>query len=198
MRYWLARKDAVLADASFVTFATVQLSLVIGVPRSTFVALQPEFAETVTSGGQVISGTCVSLIVTVKVQVLLLLEESVATLVTVVVPTGKVEPDGGVETTVTLPQLSVAVTKKVTLLRLHCPGSAVSTRLLEHVTIGASASLTETSCWEKLEHPFVSTATKFKVNVPEPRALTDTELEFVPEAIIPFPEMLQPQGLRAG
>ena len=124
-----------LADASFVTFATVQLSLVIGVPRSTFVALQPEFAETVTSGGQVISGTCVSLIVTVKVQVLLLLEASVATLVTVVVPTGKVEPDGGVETTVTLPQLSVALTKKVTLLLLHCPASAAKLMLVGQRTM---------------------------------------------------------------
>ena len=75
-------------------------------------------------GQRTILGFWVSLIVTVKVQVLLLLEESVATLVTVVVPTGKVEPDGGVETTVTLPQLSVAVTKKVTLLLLHWPVSA--------------------------------------------------------------------------
>ena len=59
------------------------------------------------------------MMVTVNVQRFVFPEASVATLVTVVVPTGKVEPDGGVETTVTLPQLSVALTKKVTLLRLH-------------------------------------------------------------------------------
>ena len=64
------------------------------------------------------------MMVTVNVQRLVLPAVSVATLVTVVVPTGNVEPEGGVETTVTLPQLSVALTKKVTLLRLHWPGSA--------------------------------------------------------------------------
>lgn len=37
-------------------------------------------------------------------------EESVAIAVTVVVPLGKVDPDGGVATTVTPGQLSVAVT----------------------------------------------------------------------------------------
>ena len=129
--------------------------------------------------------------VTVKVQVLLLLEASVATLVTVVVPTGKVEPDGGVETTVTLPQLSVAVTKKVTLLLLHWPVSADKIKEPGQLTIGASLSPTVTICWEKLEHPLVSKATKFKVNVPEPCAVTNTELVFVPDEIVPFPEMLQ-------
>ncbi len=64
-------------------------------------------------------GASVSMIVTVKVQTLLLPDESVTTLVTVVVPIGKVDPDGGVLTIVTAPQLSTAFTVNVTLLREH-------------------------------------------------------------------------------
>jgi hypothetical protein len=47
------------------------------------------------------------------VQVAILLEASVAVQLTVVVPAGKVEPEGGVQTTVGVPQLSVAVTMKL-------------------------------------------------------------------------------------
>jgi hypothetical protein len=47
--------------------------------------------------------------VTVKVQVVILLDASVAVQVTVVVPTGKVEPDDGVHEVVAPGQLSVAV-----------------------------------------------------------------------------------------
>ena len=78
------------------------------------------------------------MMVTVKVQLLELPEASVATLVTVVVPTGKVEPKGGVETTVTLPQLSVALTEKVTLLLLHWPMSAVRLMLVGQETMFGS------------------------------------------------------------
>ena len=46
-----------------------------------------------------------------KVQLDVLPDASVAVLVTVVVPSGKVEPDGGLLTTVTPGQLSVAVTE---------------------------------------------------------------------------------------
>ena len=47
--------------------------------------------------GQVIEGGCVSLIVTVNVQLDVLLEASVTEQVTVVVPFWKVEPDGGTQ-----------------------------------------------------------------------------------------------------
>jgi hypothetical protein len=64
-------------------------------------------------------------------------QASVATLVTVVVPSGKVLPDDGVETTVTEPaQLSVAVTVKLTAL-LHCP----TVILAGHVITGGWVSL---------------------------------------------------------
>ena len=59
--------------------------------------------------GQVITGFSVSLTVTVNVQLAVLPDASVAVLVTVVVPFGKVEPEGGLLTTVTPGQLSVAV-----------------------------------------------------------------------------------------
>ena len=77
-----------------------------------------------------------SVIVTVKVQLLVLPLASVATLVTVVTPTGNVLPLGGVLTRFVTLQLSVAVTVNVTLLRLHRPASALNTRLLEQVMVG--------------------------------------------------------------
>jgi hypothetical protein len=47
--------------------------------------------------------------VTVNVQLLVLIEASVAVQVTVVVPSGKPDPDGGVQLTVTPGQLSLGV-----------------------------------------------------------------------------------------
>jgi hypothetical protein len=44
----------------FTTVATPQLSPVTGLPNATFVAVQPELADTVTSTGQVIVGGVVS------------------------------------------------------------------------------------------------------------------------------------------
>ena len=61
--------------------------------------------------GQAITGFSVSLTVTVNEQLAVLPAASVAVLVTVVVPFGKVEPEGGLLTTVTPGQLSVAVTE---------------------------------------------------------------------------------------
>ena len=61
---------------------------------------------------------------------------SVAVLITVVVPTGNVLPLGGLLTRLVTPQLSVALTVKVTLLRLQRPVSADSTRLPGQVMTG--------------------------------------------------------------
>jgi hypothetical protein len=57
-----------------------------------------------------ICGGVASTTVTVNVQVELLPIASVAVAVTIVVPTGKVEPEGGFTVTITPGQLSVAVT----------------------------------------------------------------------------------------
>ena len=74
--------------------------------------------------------------VTVKVQVLVLPLASVAVLVTVVTPAGNVLPLGGVLTRLVTLQLSVALTLKVTLLRVHRPASALNTRLAGQVIVG--------------------------------------------------------------
>ena len=77
---------------SFVTLATVQLSTVVGVPRSTPVAVQPLLVVAATSAGQVIVGFTLSVTVTVKLfwgdpQLF------VAVMVTFVVPVLKVLPE---------------------------------------------------------------------------------------------------------
>ena len=77
-----------------------------------------------------------SVTVTVKVQRVVLPLASVAVFVTVVVPTGNVLPLGGLFTRFVTPQLSVAITVKMTLLRLHRPASADNTRLPGHVITG--------------------------------------------------------------
>ena len=59
--------------------------------------------------GQVTVGACVSLTVTENAHVPVFAEASVAVHVTVVVPTGNVEPDAGAHTTVEPGQLSDAV-----------------------------------------------------------------------------------------
>ena len=69
--------------------------------------------------GQVTEGGCVSLIVTVNVHDAVLVEASVAVHITVDVPFRNVEPDGGLQTTVTPAQLSVAVAVYVTFAREH-------------------------------------------------------------------------------
>ena len=68
-------------------------------------------------------GGSLSTTVTVKEQELVCPVLSVAVEMTVVVPFGKGEPDGGTETTVGVPQSSVAVTEKVTTAEQR-PGSA--------------------------------------------------------------------------
>ena len=60
--------------------------------------------------GQVMTGGVASRTVTVKMQLALLVEVSVAVHITVVVPAGKVEPLGGLQATGTpVEQLSVAL-----------------------------------------------------------------------------------------
>src|SRR6266853_1218080 len=129
------------------TVPTPQLSPTIGVPRLTLVALQePGSALTVTVAGQLIDGRSVSLTVTVKLQPLVLPAASVSPHVTAVTPSRKVEPLGGLHTTVTLVQLSLALTVYVTLLALHCPASVAVTRSAGQVMAGASLSTTTTCC----------------------------------------------------
>ena len=80
-----------------------QLSLAVVVKLTTKQGELTSGVTTVWLGGQVIEGGCVSLTVTVNVQ----LGPAVLVQVTVVVPTGKNEPDGGEQ--VTVPQVPVVV-----------------------------------------------------------------------------------------
>ena len=86
---------------------------------------------------------------TENVHVAVLPALSVAVLVTTVVPTGKVDPDGGTETTVTLEQLSVAVTVNVTFPFEHCPASAFAVMLDGHCITGFVVSRMIT-CWAQV------------------------------------------------
>ena len=90
-----------------------QLSVAVGAKFTTAVHLAGSVSF-VMSPGQAIFGASLSLTVTVNEQLSLLPAASVATDLTVVVPLGNVEPDAGVETTVTPGQLSLAVTVKLT------------------------------------------------------------------------------------
>src|SRR6185436_13826397 len=84
---------------------------------------RPPIAFTVIFAGQVITGGCVSLTLTVKVHWLLLPLLSRAVFVTVVTPPGNANPLAGTLVTFVTVQSSVAVTLNVTLLE-HAPGAA--------------------------------------------------------------------------
>ena len=101
----------------------------------------PAVLLTTTLAGQVITGACVSLTLTVNWQVLTLPEASVAVTVTVVVPTGKKLPEAGELVIVTPGQLSVAVGVKETFAP-HWPAVFGTTILAGQVTVGGCTSLT--------------------------------------------------------
>src|SRR5436309_330150 len=116
-----------LTGASLVTLATPQLSLVLaGTPSATPLALhRPASVLTVTAAGQLMLGVWLSLTVTEKVQLELLPAASVAVHTTLLVPTWKVDPQGGTHRMLPPAQLSVKLAVKLTLL-VHCPGAALT------------------------------------------------------------------------
>ena len=82
--------------------------------KFTTVEHEPGSALRVMLSGQVTTGGVASITVTVKVPVRVLPTASVAVLVTIVVPSGNVEPDGGLDETVAGEQSSLARTLKLT------------------------------------------------------------------------------------
>ena len=102
--------------------ALPQLSLAVTV-KFTVVVQNPASVFWLNPDGQLITGAWLSNTVTTKEQVLVLPLPSVAVLVTVVAPALNTLPDAGMDTTAALPQLSLAVTEKVTVV-LHSPASA--------------------------------------------------------------------------
>jgi len=94
--------------------------------------------------GHVTDGAWVSWIVTVNEHDPVFAEASVAVHVTVVAPTGNVEPDAGTHTTVAPGQLSEAVGVVKFTTAEHCPGVLPVVMFAGHVTVGACVSLTVT------------------------------------------------------
>ena len=107
-----------------------------------------------------------SVTVTVNVQLAVFPLASVTVFVTVVVPMGNVLPLVWLLTSVVPAQLSVALRKKSTLLRLQRPGSAVNTRLVEQVMAALSVSVTVTVNVQLLVLPLASVAVLVTVVVP--------------------------------
>jgi hypothetical protein len=105
------------------------------------------------------------LIVIEKLQLSLFPLASVATLLTVVTPFGKVEPDAGVEVKVTPGQLSVAPTVKVTTAE-HFKGSVSIVMFAGHVMCGFSLSITVTAKKQLSALPEASVTTDFTVVIP--------------------------------
>jgi hypothetical protein len=120
---------------------------------------------TVIFAGQVITGGCTSLTVTVKVQVAVLPVASVAVEVTVVVPTGKNEPEAGTAATVTPGQLSVAFTAKFTTAP-HWLGSLLTVIFAGQVITGGCTSFTVTVNVQVAVLPAASVAVAVTVVVP--------------------------------
>jgi len=81
---------------------------------------------------------------TLKEQVAVLLASSVAVQVTVVVPVGKLEPDAGVQSTVTPGQLSEATGFGYSMIVPGSFGSVITEMFSGHVTAGGCVSLTVT------------------------------------------------------
>ena len=117
--------------------------------------------------GQTSVGNSVSITVTVKLQVAVLPDVSVARQLTVVVPLGKIEPGDGLQTEETPEQLSVAVTEKLTVASHREP--AVFTTMFEgQMMVGGTIS-SPTTFTEKLQlfvRPAVSVAKQLTTVVP--------------------------------
>lgn len=116
---------------------------------------RPASFPTEMGAGQFATGAWVSLTVTVNEHVPVFEAASVAVHVTVVVPRGKVEPDGGTQATVDPGQLSIADGVAKLTTAEHRPGSFPTVTGDGHETVGACESLTVT---EKLHDPVLEEA----------------------------------------
>src|SRR5439155_1038892 len=152
-----------------VTVAVPQLSVAV-TAKVTLLAQVPAEVLTLMLAGQVMTGSSLSLTVTVKLHVALFPWPSLALQVTVVGPRAKLLPLAGVQVTVAAPQLSVAVAVKVTLLA-QVPPEVLTLMLAGQVTTGASASLTVTVKLHVALLPWPSSALQFTVVGPRAKLL---------------------------
>ena len=107
-----------------------------------------------------------------------------AVLVTVVGPVLKVLPDAGFETTVAFPQLSFAITEKVTVA-VQLPGSIFWVKLVGQVIIGDSPSTTVTTNEQEEVLPLPSVAVLVTVVGPGLKVLPETGFE----TTVAFPQL---------
>jgi hypothetical protein len=159
------------------TVGAPQLSAPVAVKFTTAPQL-PASAHVVTFAGHWTVGASQSVIVTVNEQVEVRPAASVATTLTVVVPSGKVEPEAGVATALLPEQLSVEPTLNVTTAPQE-PASAHWLIAVGQVATGSSQSLTVTVKEPLVTLPAASVTEAFTVVVPtgktEPEAgLADT------------------------
>jgi hypothetical protein len=141
------------------------LSLAIGVPKTTPVAVQVEFALTVTADGAVIVGFVLSRTVTICVAVAIFPALSVAVQVTVVFPIGKAA--GALFVTTTAEQLSLATgNPKLTPVAVH-PALAFTIFGAGAVITGFELSTTVTVCVAVLIFPLPSVTVQVTIVVPK-------------------------------
>lgn len=135
-------------------------------------ALQASVTVAVTAvwfGGQAITGGCVSLTLTVNEQLAVRPLASVAVQLTVVTPFGNAVPDGGLHTTPTPGQLSLAVGAKVTTAE-QVFASVLRTMFDGQLIVGFWVSLTVTVKLQLDELFDPSTTVQFTVVVPFEKA----------------------------
>jgi hypothetical protein len=118
-----------------------QLSVVVAVKVTTLQASLTVAVTAVWFAGQAITGGSMSLTVTVNEQLAVRLLASVAVQLTVVTPFGKAVPEGGVQTTPTPGQLSLAVAAKVTTAEQEL-ASVLRTMFTGQAMVGFWVSLT--------------------------------------------------------
>jgi hypothetical protein len=153
-----------------------QLSVTVGLGYVTIAPFSPGSLGTVTSAGQVITGASVSSTVTVKEQLAVFPDGSVAVQVTVVVPTGKKEPEAGEQLTVT-GQLSVTVGSGNVTKAPHSPGSLEMVISTGQVITGGSVSFTVTVKEHVAVLPAASVAVQVTVVFPTGKKVPDAGVQ---------------------
>jgi hypothetical protein len=126
---------------------------------------------------QLIAGLSRSSTVTVKVQ----LGPSEKVLVTVVVPTGKKEPEGGLF--VTVPQSPVIVLVKFTIAP-HWPTAFVTTMLLGHVSVHGTTVMVKVQLAELLDVSIAVQATEFVPSGKQKPFVGEQKLVSRPQALV--------------
>ena len=150
--------------------ATEQLSVAAG--KVKFTTASHELASLSTSilSGQLATGFSPSFTVIVNVQSSILLDVSVAVTVTVVTPTGKVEPDAKSETSDRILQLSVDKPRSKSTTASHEPESVKATISVGQIAVGSSASTTTISILHETELSPSSVAVTVTAVIPTPNS----------------------------